>query len=464
MVTSAMTRTVLTFAFFAALIAGIAAIVLVRRSGESSSRTVEALVIPLPEDLAKVDPAIVDLIREAESAVRSDPDRADAWLTLGMTYSASKLTDLAAQCYQQAINRDAARPRIWYLLAYCETNLGEFTRAIASLEQASILGPSYAPIFWRLGFLHLDTGNVDEADRAFTTATEIDPNDAAGWTGRARVHLERREYESAVALLEDLRRRSPVNSWYLSGLLGRAYRALGQIDDAQEALRQSRGDRPHWNDPWLDEIREFARGYRGQRQLADQLRQAGRVAEAIEVLESLRQDHPDRISLTLDLAVLYRAADRLQESLDLLQQLIVANPDHARGNFHLAATCAKIGFRPGGDSPQIWRERAMNRVDHALSLDNSIVSAHALRADLLLAADRFPEAVVEYGAAARLQPGEPKWWYRSGILNLVLHRIDDAEADFLRVKVIDPTYSDPFRQEIPSIDAALERVKTARQG
>ena len=132
------------------------------------------------------------------------------------------------------------------------------------------------------------------AERAFVRAREIDPARSCRrrWAWRACICSGART-SAAADLLERTLANNPGDR-YAMQLLGTAYRRLGRVAEAEFALAVGESGEPAWPDPWTDEMLQFRRGFAVRLKDATQYFVAGRMAEAMALLQQLRQREAGR--------------------------------------------------------------------------------------------------------------------------------------------------------------------------
>ncbi len=75
---------------------------------------------------------------------------------------------------------------------------GNLDEALASLLKAERFNPRLPDLHLRIGDVYLRQKRIDDAERAFENALEIDGDSAAAYLGLARVHLQKRRNEQAA--------------------------------------------------------------------------------------------------------------------------------------------------------------------------------------------------------------------------------------------------------------------------
>ena len=232
---------------------------------------------------------------------------------------------------------------------------------------------TYAPAHWRLGLWLLDRDDTDAAERAFVRAREIDPARCAGGAGPgARV--------SAAAARTSRRRTFSSARWRTTpaiatrcSLLGTAYRRLGRAAEAEFALAVGESGEPAWPDPWTDEMMQFRRGFAVRLKDATQYFVAGRMAEAMALLQQLRQEKPDDLALLDHLGEVYIAAGRLDEGVAMLEQVVARDPERFEAHVNLAS-----GYLKQNDLA-----RARAAADRAIAINPTLGRAHETKGLIL---------------------------------------------------------------------------------
>lgn len=291
--------------------------------------------VPALESFGTLDPAVAALVTEHLAAIREQPGDANRWGVLGMTFEANGLTPAALDAYATATTLPSTHGRWWYHLARLRARDGDIDGALAAYDQAIAISPDYVPARTRRGLLLLDRGDLDGAAAAFQVALNLEANDTAALTGLARVTLARGRHGEAVETLTRLLDRAPGDR-YAYQLLATAYRGLGRTADAEEAAAAGASGEPRVPDPWSDEVGVYRRGFASMLKDATALGMAGRSAEAIALLERLRDERPGDEELRTYLGGMYATAGRTAEARRLLDAILKAHPDNFDATMNLA--------------------------------------------------------------------------------------------------------------------------------
>jgi tetratricopeptide (TPR) repeat protein len=351
---------------------------------------------PDPRTFGNLDPAVLDLLDELTAAVNAERSDGTRWGRLAMGLEANGLLVQAAASYDMAVRLDAKEPRWRYRRALLSARRGEIDTALADLAAVSSLTPGHAPSYWRTGFLLLDRGDPDGAERAFRSAVQAAPADRAGHIGIALVHLSRGENTEAAAGLEKLLATHPGERYALQ-LLGTAYRRLGREDDAKFALTVGSAGQPVWTDAWSDEVSQYRRGFAAMLKEATQLGLERNFDQSIALLDRLIQLRPDDEALRVYLGGMYAAAGRIAPAAAILEPILARDPNHFDATMHLAS-----GYLFAGNL-----DKASAYAARALVLRPANADASRLRGMVLWQEGQLREAIALFEAAAAADPRDP---------------------------------------------------------
>jgi tetratricopeptide (TPR) repeat protein len=387
--------------------------------------------VPMPRDLDRLDPIIADAIRGAAAAVREDPDDGQRWFVLGMVYHANAQLELAERCYTRV--GDAGNRAGSYGLALVSAKRGDRDGAIAHMTRFAEVN-DVAAAGWHVGTWHLDSGRLDEAERWFRRASDIDPDDDGGWLGLARVHLLRSEWEAAIDVIELHLLHGP-NDGYGRQLLSAAYRATGRPDDARRAAARGRDATPVLPDQHLAAIMRLRTGFEGELDRANREMSAGRPRAAVEILERLRDLRPDDATVLNSLGRASLLSGQPARAVELLRTA-VALRDDADVRVNLALALEADRGAAGADL-----DGALEQATAAVALEPTSAVAHETLGFVRLARGEEALAVEAYVEATRLDPGNRALLVNLARLRASLGEAEAAAATWARIIELDP--SDP---------------------
>ena len=398
-------------------------------------------VVPRVESLGALAPEVSDAARQALESLAHDPRDVQRWGRFGMICEANGIVGAARDAYAAATSIRDSEPKWWYRLAFVQARSGRTEDAVRNVRRAIELNPAYAPAHRRLGLWLLDRGDTDGAERAFTRAGEIDPDDVSSAVGLARVYLQRLQNQQAVDVLERALAKTPGDRYALQ-LLGTAYRRLGRVDEAEYALTVGLTGEPTWADPWTDEMLQYRRGFAVRLKDATQYFVAGQMAQAIALLQQLRQEKPDDIALLNHLGEVYVAAGKAAEGVTILEQVVARDPQRADAYVNLAS-----GYLNLNDLV-----RASAAVDRAIAISPALGRAHETKGLILWRRGDERSALDALRAAVRSDPRDVRAFVWTGMVEMNLARPADAIESFARATRLDPTRVDAW---IGIVDATM---------
>jgi tetratricopeptide (TPR) repeat protein len=415
-----------------------------------------APALPTIESLGAVAPEVAAAAQDALNSLAQNRRDAQRWGRFGMICEANGLVDAARDAYASATALDRTDAKWWYRLAAVESRLGRDSDAIDAVRRSIEANGMYAPSHRRLGFWLLDHDDTDAAEREFRRAGELDPNDVSAPLGLARVSLQRGQDQAAVDLLERTLAHNPGDR-YAMQLLGTAYSRLGRREEAEFALAVGAAGEPAWVDPWTDEMLQYRRGFAVRLKDATQYFVAGRMAEAIALLQQLRTEKPDDVALLNHLGEVYVAAGRLGEGIAMLEQVVARDPERFEAHVNLAS-----GYLKQND---LVRARAA--VDRAIAINPTLGRAHEARGLILWRAGDEAGALDAFRTAFRWDPRNVRSLVWAGMVQINRHAADDARERFAHAARLDPTRVEAWvgvanasmaLRDWAGADAALQRA------
>jgi arylsulfatase A-like enzyme/predicted Zn-dependent protease len=180
--------------------------------------------------------------RELRAALRQDPAMAAARNTLGALRLKQGQVDAAETEIRAALAQRADLPLAHFNLALAAEQRGRLDDAIAEYRQEIDRHPGSYKAQFNLGKVYERLGDRAAQQRAFEDAIASNPRFAEGHFFLAKLYLDERSYERAMALAKQGLAMQPAGEWSPLGhfVLSDAYAALGRRDDAAREAAEGR--------------------------------------------------------------------------------------------------------------------------------------------------------------------------------------------------------------------------------
>ena len=362
------------------------------RAGSPSSITTASIALPQLTDLSGLDVAAAALISQKHQEAMAAIDDANARAELAMAYHANGMLEAAESAYRQTLSLEPDLAHVWFLFGRVQRDLARPAAALNSINRAIELDPSYIAAHSRKGYWLFEAGDLTAAQRAFDEALMIRQDDLNSRIGLARILLSNGQHDDAIADLEKLRR-DHTNTRYIGYLLGLAYRQAGRRDESRALLEAGAGSTISWRgaDSWSDDMQRFERGYRVEYESARRLVVRGQTSRAIQLLQRMRESHPDDAPVLMLLATALTNSDRLADARQVLEQGLEAHPDHFGLLLNLGAILLQLNDPTG----------ALQHTQRAIAQNPTLAHAHVQHGRILIVLNRLEPA--EQALAQALQ-------------------------------------------------------------
>ena len=168
------------------------------------------------------------------------------WQISGARFTKEGMAEASAM-YRQAIGLDPAFARAYGALAVVLTRQVLFSysdspaemreRALEVVRKAVSINPNSPQVLWAQGYVYMYRNQFGEAVAALERAVELSPSYADGYALLALIKNNLGHAEDAIRLIEKGMKLNPYYSWDYLYNLGRAHYALGQYQRAVQYLQ-----------------------------------------------------------------------------------------------------------------------------------------------------------------------------------------------------------------------------------
>lgn len=274
-------------------------------------------------------------IRLWDECVRLDPQFAPAFESFGKLALAKGDYQAAEDHLRKAVRYEPRSPTAPLALAETLTNQGAFDEAVAVLNHLVASHPRSAEGWSRLGQVHQQAGNDEEAKQAFLNAIEVAPDHQDAYHGLSVTLQKAGDVDGAQQYLNEFRRletrrKTMFEDWTaeqgdrrrMEVTLANTYTTAGEIYAVHEQLSAAE---EHWK-----RVAEVdAENLDSRKLLIDLYLRQNRLDEAITLSEEIVDLRPDDLMAALNLGVLCIRNRRLEEAERALRQAITLAPEHA---------------------------------------------------------------------------------------------------------------------------------------
>jgi len=311
-------------------------------------------------------------VTEARLALALQPDSEDAaryLLEVGLRANAKTHTDVAIADARRFAARYPNARRLRLTLAQALSQARRHDEALEELQAMAHHAPEDFDLLTLQAQVQLGAGRLGQARALLHQYIEVqsqrrdanrpDANDAGSgladaWVLLARIAEREDRLDEAVALLAKVDDESMLHAVRLRQALLLA--RLQRVDDALATVR-------------VLDAQDEDEAIRAALTIAQILRNADRVDEAIEELTAADEDFPDTVPIKYDLAMLYEHAGSLAEFERLMRAIIALEPDHAQAYNALGYTLADRNIRLSEAQDLITRAHEL-RPDDPYILDS----------------------------------------------------------------------------------------------
>ena len=255
-------------------------------------------------------------------ALRLAPGEKGLLTNLGIAYVKQEQFAAALPSFEK-LAADASNLQARELLATCRLSLGQYDRALATLQPLAEAEPGNAGVLYMLGVSLTRLKRTDQAHEAFARMmSAVSPAQANFLMGKASYETER--FDDAARFFRATLAADPA----FEGAhreLGKTLISLRDEENAEKELRQAGPEDP--------EALYFLGGLLAQ----------NRPADAIPLLNKSRQLSPDFWGPVYYLGRIAVEQGRWREALPLLERAATLKPDEASIQYQLGRALQKAG-------------------------------------------------------------------------------------------------------------------------
>ena len=284
------------------------------------------------------DPKFVEpTLSAATMALALDRSLAPVHVTLGMLYTQTGRSELAAQEINEALKLDPRNGEVHYALALLYSKQGRLDEVVPRFQRAMDLNPRDWRFPNELASHYLTVGKLNEAIASYQQAAALSPDNPRPLSNLGVAYRRSGRIAEAIATLRKAQAVEPSFSSWLN--LGVALEYAGKLKEAagcyQQAVKLSPNNATAWGN--LGAVYSALPGRNAE------MRQA--LREAVRWGEALRKTQPNDASLVGTLSVHYARLGDAEHSDPLKRQALALAPDDPEVLFQLATAQELLGRR-----------------------------------------------------------------------------------------------------------------------
>ena len=381
-------------------------------------------------DTKDIDADLAELLSATLSKAKSLPRSGAIRGQLAMTYDVNGFPDAALTTYTQA---EALEPGTFawpYFQAMLFAKRNEPENAVIAMTRALKLDPTYVPAWLLKGAWFGDLERLDDAKNAYAEAGRLGAGSPA-IAGTARVLLLEGRPADAIKLLEPLS--EAMGHPHLYRMLGGAYRALGRAEDARIAFARGRRDEPlRWRDPIQSQKVDYIGGFGGRLIHAENALKAGAYAEALAMLEKLRDIRPNDPAVLSHLSLAYLRTDNPERALEIILEGFELHPEYYYFHVNVAGL-----YREQGKI-----DDALRHLKQAIKINPNQAEGHEQLGRMLMQQGDYDEALASLENAINRGVNDPvAALHSSGLIEGARENWEAAIHYFERAVVIDVSFT-----------------------
>lgn len=392
-----------------------------------------APAITRPANMEALPDELQIFIDEHVKLVRANPRDARVRATLGLVYEANDLWPEARLSYMNATSLQKDEPMWPHHAAIAWLKTGDIKGAIEWMQTHASRFPTFAPMQHRLGIALLEAGKGETARAAFQRVIESQPRSPAGYVGLGDVRLQAGNADGAAKALEKAISLDP-NDKKARYLLGRAYRAMGRLEEAERELTLgARAQTMVLPDVWSVQRTKYEVGVTGKKNRAATLLKEGKPAQAAAILERVRAAQPGDLDVLVNLGIAYLDAKEFDKAESVLLKAEEMDQSRFETYINLAACYRRMRRLPD----------ALVYAERAVALSPKASQAHVTHGMILKQMQQYESALVALEAANRLKAGNPIVAQELANVCSRLGRLDEAILHFQTLARLLPNRWEP---------------------
>ena len=209
----------------------------------------------------------------------------------------------------------------YYLEAIRLEQQGRYDEAYEMLQHCLAICPTAPSALYRTANYHFALNEKEKAAKALQQAVEGEPDNYWYRQTLAMYYQNNREYDKAIATIEEMQQRFPKRNGELLPALVSLYNHIGKYDKVIDALTRLEVITGKSEAISMEKVRNHLL--------------MGNTEGAFNEMEALTQEHPDNSYYRVILAEVYMDHGRTNEAESILKEILAEEPDNGAAKITL---------------------------------------------------------------------------------------------------------------------------------
>ncbi len=391
-------------------------------------RTEETLAVLKKEELELADKLLRDIPQSDDSLVMMG----DVWNRQGNAIEALKF-------WKEALKINPKRPDVYKHMGWLSIKKGQFDEAIEQYRKALEIQPQLSEIHNNIAHALMILGRQEEAILEIQKELRISPNSSFAYFLLGQAFLQQKEYEKAKLSYLAVVKIKPgyTNAYYglatVCSKLGNADEAKGHLATFRKLKAEERQGLKGRKDRYDDYVQTQKRVALTYVKVGRMYRDEGQLDKAEELLKQAAGLDPTNVASFQELASLYQAKGQLPKALQMYKKIGDIEPESPLAHFMIGVVSVRLkksddaeealrkAIKLAPRKSDAYRELARHYLEsggnlsQARQLSERAVALEAVAANffvLSMACDRSGNAAAAFSAVKRaveLEPGNQQY-------------------------------------------------------
>lgn len=303
------------------------------------------------------------------------------------TFQAYQLNKESQSCYLNAIFYNPENIEWPYLLAHVYKTVGKYKESEVYFKNVLKLEDDVPSKIW-LSEVLIEQNQFNKANEIISSVLGLQPNHSMALYMQSLINENFESYESAIKALKKILESQP-QAHQVHYKLGQIYSIKGDETQADYHFSQVSNDRNlkisiQFDDPYMQSVSDLRIDIQSVLRKAIKASSQGHQRLALEILQKLKKEHPERVDIKYNIALIYLKMKNLNKAKNLIEGILDNNDDKF---YSLMAKINKLEKK---------YDLSIKHIDKALHLKpenafylSELASIYALKKD-------FPKAIEFY--------------------------------------------------------------------